>query len=152
VADANERVQQATQAGTQGIRDTKLFGLKNELLDDFLDAVDQFENSSIKQRRNQQAISTFYNLLTAISVFLLIYLAISFADMSLGGLGVFLFAMFRLGPKVSSINSTLYQIENNLPHLVRTQRFIDDLDQNREPNVETESVPDEIRELRVEDV
>jgi subfamily B ATP-binding cassette protein MsbA len=46
-------------------------------------------------------INNFNNLLTAISVFLLIYFAISFANISLGALGVFLFAMFRLGPKVS---------------------------------------------------
>jgi len=57
-----------------GIRDTKLFGLKHELFDDFFDAVNQFAKSSIKQRRNQTAIQNFYNLLTAISVFLLIYL------------------------------------------------------------------------------
>jgi subfamily B ATP-binding cassette protein MsbA len=152
VADANERVQAAAQAGTQGIRDTKLFGLKHELFDDFFDAVNQFAKSSIKQRRNQTAIQNFYNLLTAISVFLLIYLAIVFAEMSLGSLGVFLFAMFRLGPKVSNLNSTLYQIENSLPHLVRTQQFIDELDQNREPETDLEAVPKEVETITVDDV
>lgn len=38
VADGNERVQQAAQAETQGIRDTKVFGLKQELFDDFLES------------------------------------------------------------------------------------------------------------------
>ena len=152
VADANERVQQAAQAGTQGIRDTKLFGLKQELFDDFLAAVEQFADSSIKQRRNQQAIQNFYNLLTAISVFLLIYLAIVFAEMSLGSLGVFLFAMFRLGPKVSSLNSKLYQIENYLPHLVRTQEFTDELGRNHEPDTETEPVPEEVKSVSFDDI
>jgi len=152
VADANERVQQAAQAGTQGIRDTKLFGLKDELFDDFLDAVNQFASSRIKQFRNEQAIQNFYNLLTAVSVFVLIYLAIVFADMSLGALGVFLFAMFRLGPKVSSLNSKFYRIENNLPHLVRTQEFIDELEWNREPDVDRESVPKEVRTVEFDDV
>lgn len=152
VADANERVRQAAQAGTQGIRDTKLFGLKAELFGDFLDAVDQFANSSIKQKRNQTAIKNFYNLLTAVSVFLLIYLAITFANMSLGSLGVFLFAMFRLGPKASGLNSKLYQIGNNLPHLVRTQQFIDELKRNQESETETESVPDEVRTVTIDDV
>lgn len=32
VADANENIQQAAQAGTQGIRDTKLFSLKKSCL------------------------------------------------------------------------------------------------------------------------
>lgn len=152
VADANEQVQQAVQAGTQGIRDTKLFDLKPELLNDFLTAVDQFADASIKQRRNEQIINNFYNLLTAVSVFMLIYLAITFANMSLGSLGVFLFAMFRLGPKVSGLNSKYYRIENYLPHLVRTQDFIDDLKTNREPDADTEPVPEEVHTVECENL
>lgn len=152
VADANEQVQQAAQAGTQGIRDTKLFGLKEELFENFLTAVNQFAESSIKLQRNEQAIQNFYNLLTAVSVFGLVYLAIVFADMSLGALGIFLFAMFRLGPKVSNLNSQIYRLENNLPHLVRTQKFIDELERNREPDVVTESVPKEVRAVEFDDV
>ncbi|AZH24752.1 ABC transporter ATP-binding protein [Haloplanus aerogenes] len=152
VADANERVQQAAQAGTQGIRDTKLFGLKNELFDDFRDSVNQYAESKIRLRRNEQAIQNFYNLLTAVSVFILIYLALTFANLSLGALGVFLFAMFRLGPKASGLNSRLYRIENNLPHLVRTQKFIDELEQNAEPMINSEPVPNEIQTVDFDDV
>lgn len=152
VADANERVQQAAQAGTQGIRDTKLFGLKHELFDDFLDAVNQYAVSSIALKRNQEAIKSFYNLMTAVSVFGLIYLAIVFAEMSLGSLGVFLFAMFRLGPKASSLNSVFYQIENNLPHLVRTQEFIDELARNSEPAADSGAVPAEVQSVKFNDV
>ncbi|WP_050048197.1 ABC transporter ATP-binding protein [Halanaeroarchaeum sulfurireducens] len=152
VADANERVQQSAQAGTQGIRDTKVFGLREELFGDFLDAVNQFASSSIKLRRNEQAIKNFYNLLTAVSVFVLIFLAISFANMSLGALGVFLFAMFRLGPKASSLNSQFYRVENNLPHLVRAQEFIDELARNTEPEADTEPVPKEVQTVEFDDV
>ena len=152
VANANERIQESAQAGTQGIRDTKLFGLKSELYRDFLDAVDTFAESSIRLRRNEVAIDSFYNLLTAVSVFVLVYLAIVFADMSLGALGIFLFAMFRLGPKASSLNSKLYKIENNLPHLVRTQQFIDELEQNREPNEEHETLPEVVERVEFIDV
>jgi len=152
VADANEGVQQTAQAGTQGIRDIKLFELKSELFDDFFGAVNQFADSSIKLRRNEQAISNFYNLLTAVSVFILIYLAITVADLGLSALGVFLFAMFRLGPKVSSVNSLFYKVEHNLPHLVRTQDFIDDLAANAEPQAATEDVPEEIRTVEFDDV
>jgi subfamily B ATP-binding cassette protein MsbA len=152
VADANEQVQQVVQAGAQGIRDTKLFGLKSELFTDFLTSVNQFSEASIKQRRNKQIIKNFYNLLTGISIFVLIYLAITSADMSLGSLGVFLFAMFRLGPKASGLNSRLYAIENNLPHLVRTQEFIDDLNENREPAASTEPVPEEVHTVECENL
>ncbi|PSP39469.1 ABC transporter ATP-binding protein [Halobacteriales archaeon QH_7_65_31] len=152
VAEANEGVQQAAQAGTQGIRDTKLFGLKRELYDDFLQAVNQFAGSSIKMRRNEQAIQNFYNLLTAVSVFVLIYAGITYANLSLGSLGVFLFAMFRLGPKASNMNSKLYRIENNLPHLVRTQEFIDELKRQREPIENSEPVPEEVTSVEFDDV
>jgi len=152
VAGANERVQRAAQAGTQGIRDTKLFGLKGELANDFINAVDQWANTSIVLRRNEQAISNFYNLLTAISVFVLIYLALTFANLSLGALGVFLFAMFRLGPKASMLNTYLYRIENILPHLVRTQEFIDELERNTEPTTDSEPVPEEVRTAKFDEV
>ena len=152
VADANEGVQEAAQAGMQGIRDTKLFGLKSELLGDFLDAVEQYARAGIKHRRNEQAIQSFYNLLTAISVFLLIYLAIVFANMSLGALGVFLFAMFKLGPKASGMNSKFYRIQNNLPHLVRTQAFIDEIERNREPDADQEAVSDEVRIVEFDNI
>lgn len=152
VADANERVQQVAQAGTQGIRDTKLFGLKQELFDDFLRSVDQYAESSITLRRNELIIQNFYNLLTAVSVFILIYVAITFANLSLGALGVFLFAMFRLGPKASGLISKLYKIENTLPHLIRTQAFIDELKENSEPTADSGSVPDEIQTVEFDDV
>jgi len=152
VADVNERVQQIAQAGTQGIRDTKLFNLENELLDEFSDATDEFSSVSARQWRNREAIKSFYNLLTAVSVFLLIYLAITIAEMSLSSLGVFLFAMFRLGPKASNLNSILYRLENELPHLVRTHSFIDDLEQNNEQRTKSEPVPDRVRSVVFDDV
>jgi subfamily B ATP-binding cassette protein MsbA len=71
--------------------------------------------------------------------------------MSLSALGVFLFAMFRLGPRASSLNSLFYRIENELPHLVRTQEFIDELDRNRESDVEG-GVPQEIQTVAFDDV
>lgn len=152
VADANGQIQQAAQSGTQGIRDTKLFGLKQELLDDLVRATNLFAESGIRQRRNRQSIKNFYNLLTAISVFVLIYLAITLAEMSIGSLGIFLFAMFRLGPKASNLNSTFYQIENNLAHLVRMQAFVDELERNEEPTTADESVPKTVETVEFDDV
>jgi subfamily B ATP-binding cassette protein MsbA len=122
------------------------------LFDDFLGAVNQFANKSVTLRRNEQIINNFYNLLTAVSVFALIFLAIEFANLSLGALGVFLFAMFRAGPKASTLNTLLYRVENNLPHLVRTQDFIDELERNREPTDDAEPVPDTIETVEFDDV
>ncbi|MEF8863320.1 MAG: ABC transporter ATP-binding protein [Haloarculaceae archaeon] len=152
VADANERRQEAAQAGTQGIRDVRIFGVAEELFEDFGDAVDQYTEARVKLRRNEAAIDNFYNLLVAVSVFVLIYLALRFADLSLGALGVFLFAMFRLGPTASRVNNRFYQVENDLPHLVRSQRFIDELDDLKEPSRATREVPERIERAEFDDV
>ncbi|ELY45780.1 ABC transporter ATP-binding protein [Natronorubrum tibetense] len=152
VADANERRQEAAQAGTQGIRDVRIFGLASELRQDFVNAVDRFTSARITLRRNEAAINNFYNLGVAVSVFVLIYLALTFANLSIGALGVFLFAMFQLGPKVSQVNKLLYNVENDLPHLVRTQEFIKELEAREEPNNPTRDVPQAVDHLEFADV
>lgn len=152
VAEANERRQEAAQAGTQGIRDIRIFGLTKELFDDFVDAVDRYTAARISLRRNEVGIQNFYNLMVAVSVFVLIYFALTFANLSFGALAVFLFAMFRLGPKVSSLNKTYYRIENDLPHLVRTAEFVEELESHVEPNTGTRDVPAEITQVEFDDV
>lgn len=152
VADANEQRQEAAQAGTQGIRDVRIFGIADELVKDFHNAVEKYTQSRIKLRRNESAIQNFYNLLVAVSVFVLIYLSLTYANLSISSMGLFLFAMFRLGPKVSSMNQLLYKIENDLPHLVRTQKFIDELAQQKEPDEQDRSAPDTVDTIEFDDV
>jgi subfamily B ATP-binding cassette protein MsbA len=152
VAEANERRQEAAQAGTQGIRAVRAFGVADELYEDFGAAVDQYTEARVALRRNEAAINNFYSLLVAVSVFVLIYLALTFTDLSLGALGVFLFAMFRLGPTASRVNTKFYKVENDLPHLVRTQRFIDELDRLEEPSEAIQEVPAEVENVEFDDV
>lgn len=152
VADAKEGIQANAQAGTQGIRDVKLFGLADELRSGFSESVEKFERSRIKLLRNESAITNFYQLITAVTVFVLIYVALTFASLELGALGVFLFAMFRLGPKVSNLNKKVYRVEGELPHLVRTQQFVEELERNREPVDGSRSVPTPIDRIAFDDV
>jgi subfamily B ATP-binding cassette protein MsbA len=152
VATANERRQKTAQAGTQGIRDVRIFGVADELYEDFGQAIDDYTGARIVLRRNEAAINKFYNLVVAVSVFVLIYLALTFANLSLGALGVFLFAMFRLGPRVSNVNSHYYKVENDLPHLVRTLAFIDELERHAETSESTREVPAEVTRVKFDDV
>jgi len=152
VADANEERQEAVQAGTQGIRDVRIFGVADELYRDFREAIEKFTTERIALRRNEAAINKFYNLVVAVSVFVLIYLALTFADLSIGALGVFLFAMFRLGPRASNVNSLFYKVENELPHLVRTLEFVERLETYKEPTGSSREVPAEVREIEFDDV
>jgi len=132
VATANEHVQQTVQAGTQGIRDVKLFGLRQEIFSNFSEWIEQYASSEINLARNEAAIKNFYELSAAITIFALIYVGFTFTGLSLGELGIFLIAMFQLAPKVSQLNTYVYSVESKISHLVRTHEFLDDLDQRQE--------------------
>ena len=134
VAEANERVQQSVQAGTQGIRDVKLFNLAREVYNSFEDSIQQYTGSEINLKRNEAALRNFYDLAAALSLFVLIYAGFTFSGLTLGALGIFLFAMFRLSPLVSRLNSQVYKLEGNISHLVRTQEFVDELKTREEPD------------------
>ncbi|ELZ01816.1 ABC transporter ATP-binding protein [Natrialba asiatica] len=152
VAEAKEEIQSNAQAGTQGVREVKVFGLIDELRAEFATAVDKFERNRIKLLRNESAITNFYQLTTAVTVFVLIYLALAFSSMSIGELGIFLFAMFRLGPKVSNLNKHVYRVEGELPHLVRTQEFVDELKRNHEPIDDSQPIPRSINKIEFNNV
>ncbi|MBV0925208.1 ABC transporter ATP-binding protein/permease [Halomicroarcula limicola] len=152
VADANQQRQEAAQAGTQGIREIRIFGLADELRSDFADAVNKYTESQITLRRNEAALNNFYNLVIAVAVFVLIFLALRFANLTLSSLGVFLFAMFQLGPKASTVNQLFYQVENDLPHLVRTQEFVSTLAHHKEESNATRTPPETVSKLEFDDV
>lgn len=132
VAEANARVQKTVQAGTQGIRDVKLFQLRSEMLTAFSDAIDQYTSSEIELSRNEIAIKNFFELSAAVTIFILIYLAFTFTGLSLGEIGIFLIAMFQLAPRVSRLNTNIYKVEGFLSHAVRTYDFLDQLDEEKE--------------------
>jgi subfamily B ATP-binding cassette protein MsbA len=139
VANANEQVQETVQAGTQGIRDVKLFGLRSEMFTAFSDAISQYTRSEIDLRRNEVAIKNSFELSAAITIFVLIYLGFTFTGLSLGELGIFLIAMFQLAPRVSTLNGIVYRVEGFVSHSVRTQEFLDQLSRQQESSG-TESV------------
>ncbi|GGM60497.1 subfamily B ATP-binding cassette protein MsbA [Halarchaeum rubridurum] len=152
VADANEQRQSAAQAGTQGIRDVRLFGLREEVYDTFRAAVERYTDARITLRRNEAAITNCYQFAVAVSVFGLVYAALTYAELSLGSLGLFLFAAFRLGPKASRAHELRYQVENDLPHLVRTRAFTEELDRHAEPDDGTAAVPERVTSVSFDDV
>ena len=152
VAEANERLQRAIQTGTQGIRDVKLFTMTEEVFGDFQGVIDEHTRAKIKLRRNRLAFNQLYALAASLAIFALIYLAVSYASLTLSALGMYLFTMFRLAPQVSSLNKTFYKIEENLPHLVRTWRFIDTLADYEEVDSGDESVPTPVTKFSFTDV
>ncbi|WP_424014964.1 ABC transporter ATP-binding protein [Halorubrum xinjiangense] len=150
VATSNERVQEAVQAGTQGIRDVKLFGLAPELFENFDEWIGKYRESSINLGRNRAAIRNFYDLAAALTLFALIYAGFTYSGLALGALGIFFLAMFRLAPLVSRLNSNFYNMEGNLPHLIRTQEFVEELDGRRES--EGEADPGRVSTIEFDDV
>ncbi|MFC4358922.1 ABC transporter ATP-binding protein [Halobium salinum] len=152
VADANRELQRVVQAGTQGIREVKLFGMRGDVRSSFDEAVSNFTSSNIRLRRNEVAIKNAYNLVAALTVFVLAYLALAVANLNFANLGIFLFAMFRLAPRASSLNNLVYKVDGNLPHLVGIQEFTEELRGREEPDGDGTSAPDPIDEVRFDDV
>jgi subfamily B ATP-binding cassette protein MsbA len=152
IAETNEAVQNAVQSGTQGIRDVKLFGIADELFSNFRDAIERNATARIRLKRNQVGLNNFYQLISAATVFALVYVAIRFTSLSIGELGVFLFAMFRLAPRVSSLNDLVYAFEGDLPHLVRTRSFVRELENRAGDGNRWRAVPTSIENVRFENV
>jgi subfamily B ATP-binding cassette protein MsbA len=152
VADANERVQETVQAGTQGIRDVKLFRLESELLSSFTDAVETQSRAKIRLRRNQEGLGSMFQLVSAVTIFVLLYVGLAIFTVPLSQLAVFLFAMFRLAPEVSAMNDQFYRAEGDLPHFVRTERFVDNLTTHAEPDSATADLPDTFSRVRFDEV
>jgi subfamily B ATP-binding cassette protein MsbA len=150
VAEANEQIQETVQAGTQGIRDVKLFGLREETFNSFSESITQYVDSEVDLGRNQAAIRNLFELSAAISIFILIYVGFTFTGLALGELGIFLIAMFQLAPRVSSLNSVYYKVEGFLSHAVRTYIFLDKLDQRQE--VSGERSIGSVRSVEFDDV
>lgn len=150
VAEANERIQQAVQAGTQGIRDVKLFGLTGEIYHDFKRWLDEYVDSSVYLNRNEAALQNFYELAAALSLFALIYIGFVFSGLNLGQLAIFFFAMFRLSPLASRVNKHVYRLEGRLSHLVRTLAFNEKI-QGFEESSGSRSVP-RIDRIEFEDI
>lgn len=152
VAAANEELQTVVQEGIQGIRDVKLFGMQSEILGEFYRVVDDLKKAMVDVGRNKAFIAQFYQLVTALTMFALIYLALTYASLTLATLGLFLFAMFRLAPRVSTLNNVIYKAESDLPHLVRTQRFIGRLDGSREEDDGRLSAPSTVERIQFNSV
>ena len=150
VARSNEGVQETVQTGTQGIRDVKLFGLSVEVLNIFNEWIREYRQSSISLARNKATIQNLYDLIAALTLFAVIYFGFTYNGLALGALGIFFLAMFRLAPLVSRLNSTVYNMEGNLSHLVRTQNFVDELGRQREPSGDVE--PDEVSQVEFNNV
>jgi len=152
VAEANREIHQSAQAGMQGIRDVKLFGMRTELYETYEQSIDQKVESRVKLKRNETAMDSFYNLATVLTLMLLIYWGLVFSNLSLAALGVFLFSMFRLAPRASTLNQYVYNLEGKIPHLYRTQQFLRELEQGQEPEGGEATIPETIDNVAFEDV
>ncbi|QIB74925.1 ABC transporter ATP-binding protein [Halogeometricum borinquense] len=127
IASANTAIQSHAQAGVQGIRDVRLFGLDDVAATRYTDALDDYIDAVVGLRANQAIVSNLHRFAAAVVVLVAVYLALTWAALSLGAVGLLLFAMLRLGPGVSSLQSQLYGLDGKLPHLVETLRELDEL-------------------------
>jgi subfamily B ATP-binding cassette protein MsbA len=152
VADANERFQTIAQTSTQGMRDVRLFSMRSTLVDRMRTVLDKFVSDSVRLQRNKAALKNLNQFMNAVVVFGLVYLGFQYTVLSLGELGVFLFAVFRLSPVVNQINTTTYQLDGQLPHFIRVRSRIDELDEMEVPDADGGEAIDTVEEIAFDDV
>jgi subfamily B ATP-binding cassette protein MsbA len=95
-----------------------------------------------------------FQLVSSFVVFGLIYFSITASVLSLGGIAVFLFAMFRLAPKINSLNNMAYHIDGHLPHVARTRETLQGLEREQETDRSetTRPITEPVTTLSFEDV
>jgi subfamily B ATP-binding cassette protein MsbA len=117
VSVANRAIHRAARAGVQGARDVKLYGREPAVLDEYGAAVDERASAIVRLRRNEAIVGNLHQFASAAVVLGLVYLAVVVADLSLGALGAFLFAMLRTAPNVSGLQALVYSAAGVLPHV-----------------------------------
>ena len=151
LAAANEEIQSATQAGVRGLRTVKLFEAAEEVTERLGLGLDRYVDARVSLTRNEAVLGGLQNFANAVVVFVLLYLVLAVSSLSFGSAGLFLFAIFRLGPQFSAIHGRLYYVGGNLPHLVRAQTLLDELAAEAEPTG-GDPVPSPVTTLAFEDV
>lgn len=118
-AKVNDRIQTISQTSFQGVRDIRLFNMQEELTGRMTDALDDYLNVNVRLRRNQAALNNLNKFTNALVVFGLVYVGFTYTGLSVSRLGVFLFAVFRLSPVLNQLNTQVYGLDGQLPHVVR---------------------------------
>ena len=152
VADANERYQTIAQTATQGMRDVRLFNMRPSLVERMRTVLDAFVRDSVRLQRNQAALKNLNQFTNAVVVFGLVYVGFQYTALSLGELGVFLFAVFRLSPVVNQVNTMTYQLDGQLPHFIRVRSRIAELGETEVPDADGDTPVDAVREFVFDDV
>jgi ABC-type multidrug transport system fused ATPase/permease subunit len=76
-----------------------------------------------RNQMNQALLKTLYNVATVMMLFLGIYIAVTFFGMTVATLTVFLFAFYRLSPRVASLQATQSEMQSLIPGVMRADAY-----------------------------
>ncbi len=152
IAAVNNDIQTVSQSGIQGMRDVRLFTMREELSSRMWQILDRYFGASVKLRRNQAAMDNANQFLNALVVFGLIYVSIGVINLSLGEIFLFLFAIFRLAPTIAGLNNMIYHLNSELPHLVRVNARINELTGKTNPAASGDEPIARVNRLEFDDV
>jgi ABC-type multidrug transport system fused ATPase/permease subunit len=76
-----------------------------------------------RNQMNQALLKTLYNVATVMMLFLGIYIAVTFFGMTVATLTVFLFAFYRLSPRVASLQATQSEMQSLIPGVMRADEY-----------------------------
>lgn len=151
VAEKNEEIQSLGQSGVFGLKDVKLFNIEDYLEDEFDSEVEEWADVQTSIAWNRGILSNYTTLLTGLTSIVVVYTAIRILSLEFGMVVAFLVAMVRLSPIVSNLNNRIYDIESDVPHLTRCQRFLELTSDKREAAGSGAEI-DTVEEVRFEEV
>ena len=152
IADANERFQTVAQMSIQGMRDVRLFNLRPTLAKRMEKVLYSYVKDGVRLERNKAALNSLNKFTNAMVVFGLVYVGFQFTALSFGELAVFLFVVFRLSPVINKINTATYHLDGRLPHLIRVQSRIQELESMNVPDAAGEEPIDSVQQVTFDDV
>jgi subfamily B ATP-binding cassette protein MsbA len=151
-ADVNDRIQTTAQTTLQGIRDVQLFNMRSEMTERMQDALRDYLHVNVRLRRNQAALNNLNRFSNAMIVFALVYLGFRFTGLSIARLGVFLFAVFRLSPLLNQLNTKVYGLDGQLPHVIRIHRRLEDIASRTAPESTGDRSVDAVDSVEFDDI
>lgn len=116
-------IQSETMEDLAAAKLVKASSAEDEVQARFDDLTEQRQRIQYRNLMNQAWLKTFYDSASIVTVFVGIYVAVTFFGLSVAKLTVFLFIFYRLSPRISGLQSSWSLLLSLIPGLGRVDDF-----------------------------
>jgi ABC-type multidrug transport system fused ATPase/permease subunit len=123
ITRVDAEIQSATAENLNAAKLVKASAVETVVRQRFKGLTEVRQRIQYRNQMNQAWLKTLYDSAAIVTVFVGIYAAVSFFGMSIASLTVFLFAYYRLSPRISNLQSNQSLILSLVPGLQRVDDF-----------------------------